>query len=488
MPNGAQKLDLLASALTEHNPFMKTEDFADWFCSRQKAHRFHIEQIPFDALDKWSFEEATGNLRHASGKFYSIEGISVKTNAGPVPEWSQPIINQPEVGILGILTKKFDGILYFLMQAKMEPGNINMIQLAPTLQATRSNYTRVHEGQSPPYLDCFLDRSGSTVLVDALQSEQGARFLRKRNRNIIIETAQEIELLDDYCWLTLGQIGQLISQDNTVNMDARTVLSCISFADREIEGKKPQELMDYIEKKDLLKPGLLQREMTDFSSRVMGSALAIDRSLHSTDAIISWMTDLKVRYELDVESIPLKSVKGWHNTGLEIVHDEGRFFSVIAVAVEADNREVPKWTQPVVKPQEEGIVAYLVKNINGVLHFLVQAKVEPGNLDVVEMAPTVQCITGSYAGAGAVSRPPFLDYVLNVPPENVRSSSMQSEEGGRFYREENRNIIIEVDENSALDVPENYIWMTMNQLKTFMKYNNFINVEGRCLLSCLSFV
>ena len=488
MNNFSHKLDLLTSALTEHNPFMKTEDFGDWFVSRQAAHRFRIEQISFDKLEKWSFEAATGNLRHASGKFYSIEGISVTTNAGPVSEWSQPIINQPEVGILGILTKKFDGVLCFLMQAKMEPGNINMIQLAPTLQATRSNYTRVHGGRSAPYLEYFINRSGSVVLVDALQSEQGARFLRKRNRNIIIEMDERIELLDDYCWLTLGQIGKLIQQDNIVNMDARTVLSCISFADRELEGKEPEELLALIEKHGKRKGGLPQLELGSFARRIMKSELDYDCSLHMTDTIISWMTDLKVRYELDVESIPLKSVKGWHNTGEEIAHDDGRFFSVIAVAVEADNREVPRWTQPVVKPQEEGIVAYLVKSINGVLHFLVQAKVEPGNFDVVEMAPSVQCITGSYGGANKAKHPPFLDYVLNVRPENVHSSSMQSEEGGRFYREENKNIIIEVDEGFATDVPENYIWMTMNQLKTFIRYNNFINVEGRCLLSCLSFI
>ena len=32
------------------------------------------------------------------------------------------------------------------MQAKVEPGNINSIQLSPTLQATRSNYTKAHGG------------------------------------------------------------------------------------------------------------------------------------------------------------------------------------------------------------------------------------------------------------------------------------------------------------------------------------------------------
>jgi oxidase EvaA len=104
------------------------------------------------------------------------------------------------------------------------------------------------------------------------------------------------------------------------------------------------------------------------------------------------------------------------------------------------------------------------------------------------MAPTVQCITGSYRQAKPSGRPPFLDYVLQVAPEAVRASSLQSEEGGRFFREQNRNMVIEAGEDFPLEAPDNYIWMTLNQLKTFIKYNNFVNVEGRCLLACLGFL
>jgi oxidase EvaA len=181
-------------------------------------------------------------------------------------------------------------------------------------------------------------------------------------------------------------------------------------------------------------------------------------------------------------------VKNWHKTDYEIVHDEGKYFAVIAVAVQADNREVASWTQPLVKPQESGIVAYLVRNINGVLHFLVQAKVEAGNFDVVEMAPTVQCVTGNYKDEKSENLPPFLEYVLNVPPEQIRFSTFQSEEGGRFYQEENKNMLIEVGDDFLVKVPDNYIWMTMGQIKDFIRYNNFFNVEARCLLSGLGFI
>ena len=46
---------------------------------------------------------------------------------------------------------------------------------------------------------------------------------------MIVETDEPIEVLDDYCWLTVGQIQRLLTVDNVVNMDTRTVLSCMPF-------------------------------------------------------------------------------------------------------------------------------------------------------------------------------------------------------------------------------------------------------------------
>ena len=205
--NDSVEHSFLKSALTLENPFLSTEQFMDWLTEKKANVKHSITPIQFSEMENWGFNADTGNLEHDSGKFFSIKGINVKTNWGNVSEWSQPIINQPEVGFLGIITKKIDGILYFLMQAKIEPGNINAVQLSPTLQATKSNYTQVHKGTPPLYLEYFLnDRDDVIVLLDQLQSEQGARFLKKRNRNIIIEVNSDINVKEDFCWLTLGQI------------------------------------------------------------------------------------------------------------------------------------------------------------------------------------------------------------------------------------------------------------------------------------------
>jgi len=208
--------------------------FHQWFTDYTAADQSTVTEIPFAGLTGWRFEGATGNLVHESGRFFSIRGLRVRSDQGPICSWSQPIIVQPEVGVLGILVKKFNGVLHCLMQAKMEPGNHagshNGIQLSPTVQATRSNYTGVHGGKPVPYIEYFRTPLAHHVLADVLHSEQGSWFHRKRNRNMIVEVAEDITPLPGFHWLSIGQLHELLRTDDLVNMDARTVLSCLPFA------------------------------------------------------------------------------------------------------------------------------------------------------------------------------------------------------------------------------------------------------------------
>jgi len=132
---------------------MSMADFHSWFNARARANSFRVDRIPFADLSGWDFEPDTGNLVHASGRFFSVEGLRVRTDRPWVSEWAQPIIVQPEIGVLGILVKRFDGVPHCLMQAKMEPGNINGLQISPTVQATRSNYMKVHGGAATKYIE-----------------------------------------------------------------------------------------------------------------------------------------------------------------------------------------------------------------------------------------------------------------------------------------------------------------------------------------------
>jgi len=469
------QLDFLVSAMS-HGNFQTTDQILSWMKSQNEEVVSNIMQIPISELRGWSYRD--DRIRHNSGKFFSIDGIHIRTNYRNTPEWDQPIINQPEIGFLGFIVKKFNGVLHFLLQAKIEPGNLNIVQLSPTLQATRSNYTRVHGGKAPTYLEYFNGEKDVLILVDQLQSEQGARFLHKRNRNIIVEVGEdeELEVKEGYIWASLGQIKELLRYPNVVNMDSRTVISCINFGSY---SEHSLRLLDAVKRMN----GIHSSKPDSF----LYSVLSGDNHLNELQDIIQWITSLKFKYELDVTPIGISEMQNWVYDGKTIHHESGKYFDVMGCRVEIGNREVVSWDQPMVRSAQEGLMGFIVKKINGIYHFLVQAKLESGNFDIVEMAPTVQCLTGNYRKGKNEYTIPYLEQILNAPKDKIWYSSYQSEEGGRFFQEQNLNIIVEVGEEFPIEVEENYCWLTLNQMLSFVTYNNYLNIAARSLLSAISF-
>ena len=471
--------DLIKSALTSDSKLSPTDQFLEWIEKRRDAVTVNIEKIPFEKMKNWGFDQQS-NLVHSSGKFFSIEGLEVYSNGKHKNHWSQPIINQPEIGYLGIITKKFEGTLHFLMQAKIEPGNINFVQLSPTLQATKSNYTKVHKGNAPHYLEYFngTKACNKRIILDQLQSEQGARFIKKRNRNIIIEIEDDIPIHEDFCWMTLGQIKALLQHDNVINMDTRTVISGIRY------GHFSNDVIKFYESNNT------NTQISSYGLGMLLSSTTLDDQYLRFEDIISWITELKSRYELEAKLIPLNQVKDWLVDSDKIYHKENKYFKVIAVDATIQNREIANWTQPLIESVQEGIIAFIIKKINNVYHFLVQAKLEAGNFDIVELAPTVQCLTGNYRKGHNEYEVPFLDYATDSESMNavIRFDSFQSEEGGRFFKEQNRNMIIEVGEEFSKDeIPANFNWMTLNQLQTFIQFNNYLNIQTRSLIASIKF-
>ncbi|GLZ36614.1 NDP-hexose 2,3-dehydratase family protein [Actinokineospora sp. NBRC 105648] len=450
-----------ASALATDSPVTPNARFDDWFAGHRVANRFEVTRIPFGDLVGWRFREEDGNLVHDSGGFFAVTGLEVRTDRPGTGVWAQPILDQPEIGVLGILVKEFDGVLHCLMQAKMEPGNPDTVQLSPTVQATRSNYTGLHGGKRTVFLDHFMDPA-RRVLVDSLQSEQGAWFLGKRNRNVVVEVFEDVPEHENFRWLTIGQVHRLLARDNVVNMDTRSVLSCVPFDAPDGQGRHPVG--------------------GNYHSALLRSLSGAARGLHDTKQLLGWLTEAKARHSFRRRQLPLAEVPGWHRTETEIAHEEGKHFTVVAADVRAETREVTRWTQPLLAPVERGVAAFLVRPIEGVLHLLVQAKSEAGLLDVCELAPTVQCMPANYQG----SRPPrYLDVVLGAAEESLRFDAVQAEEGGRFDHADNRYLVVEVgDEVPVADDPD-FAWMTLRQLMELAQHTRYLNVQARSLLAGL---
>jgi oxidase EvaA len=442
----------LRSAQARDNRFQGFADTERWLRELRANCDCRVERIPFAEMEQWQFAPGSGNLQHASGRFFSIAGLRCTPAEGAA--WEQPIILQPEVGILGILTREFDGTRYFLMQAKMEPGNAGLVQLSPTLQATFSNYSQAHKGVLPPYIHHFLDTQ-ALVINSQLQSETGTRFFRKFNRNFLIDIDEDIEVLPGFRWLTLNEIQRLMRQENLVNMDARSVLSNIGYLD-------------------------LRRVPDGASVFLRSLASAPDAARHSLAELRSWLQAQRTQRAIAVQPIDLNSVRDWVRDDWSIRHASGNYFEVAGVRVTGASREVQQWCQPLLKHQGIGLSGFLCADIGGVLHFLMQAKPEPGIVGSVELAPTVSLF--DYRQRAAV---PYLEHFLQPDAGAILHSSIQSEEGGRFWGLSNHVLVVQVPDADAVRRDDKFAWVTLAQLRQLSQGESVVNSEARTLLACL---
>ncbi|MGW2301889.1 NDP-hexose 2,3-dehydratase family protein [Streptomyces sp. NPDC001809] len=421
--------------------------FYEWFGEQSRLHHYHVERVGLGGLPGWRLDERTGDLVHESGRFFAITGLRVRMETGREREWTQPVIVQPEIGLLGILVRRVDGVLHCLMQAKMEPGNINTLQMSPTVQATRSNYTGVHRGRGVPYVEYFIGDRRGTVLSDTLQSEQGWWFLHKRNRNMIVEIDEDVDVHEGFRWLPLDALGELLLHDNIVNMDSRTVLASMPYGDPEHPAP----------------------------------------ALHPLREVLRRLTDTRARHHLVQTRVPLAEAldEGWELTEAGIARPDGRFFEVIGVDVQAERREVGSWAQPLLAPRP-GLSGLFVRYVDGEPHLLLHARVEAGTLNVAEYAPSVQCTPDPAPGAGPGARPPLLERLLAAPARDVLYDTVHSEEGGRFHHALTRNLVVAAGEDFPEDLPPEYCWVSLHQARALIQHSNYLNVQARTLVACLN--
>ena len=432
-----------------------------WLKTRFLAPKLNVTTISLQELAGWSVRPETGDISHDSGRFFSIIGADVRhrTKNGEIT-WDQPVIDQPEIGILGILAKRIKGVLHFCLQAKEEPGNLNMVQLSPTVQATYSNYTKVHGGALPKFVHYFLDSSRGRIIYAKLQTEDGGRFLYKSNRNMVVEVdaAELEELPDGFVWVTLRQIGRMLRNENLVHACTRSILSA-----------------------------LIVPECISGSMRSTSGGYATQKAEKSkAREIFQWLDDQKSSNHFWVKRINLNSLREW---GMDrdgsFSHEEGRFFRVVGINVESSDREVSIWSQPILDNPGRGIIGLLARFENGRRYFLMQAKAEFGNRGIIQIGPTVQFTPGNYIRNKKLPKPFLFEEFCNPEKFLLRYDSLQSEEGARFYKEAHLHRILTLREGEKLQIPQEYMWISESDLHAFINIGEIVNSCARSVISLL---
>jgi len=417
-----------------------------WLNIRKKKLYFTVKEKNISKLKKWILNSR--KIYHISGKFFQILGVRITSNFHKKREWDQPLIYQNEKGILGILSRKSKKGVEYLLQAKMEPGNINKLQLSPTVQATKSNYSRVHKGKKVKYLNFFKNIKKNQIILNSLQSEQGGRYLFKYNHNIIINTDKRIDPNPNYIWVNKFDLNEIVNKNNLLNMDSISVFSCA-----------------------------IRNNLYDFPN-------------HSIKKIYFWFNKLKKKNYLKRKVISLSKLNNWNYNKKNIFHKSKKIYSIIGLKVKTSAREISEWEQPIIKEMSLGLSGFIVKKINFTYHYLVRFSLKPGL-----KKPGLTCTVQTSDFKSVLKKNNYTNlkdnllmkyylkrYFIDNKKSRILYNKIQSDEGGRFFHSQRKNIIVEVEESEKIRLNPNYIWLSHNQIVHFIQKGIF-NIEARILFA-----
>ena len=423
----------------------------EWLQEHRKRSALEFKRIELNHSKEWSIA-GDGRIRHKTGGFFSIIGVKSSKNDF---ELFQPLINQPEIGILGFLIRPAGDSWEILCQAKTEPGNILESQIAPTFQATKSNYNQIHGGKPQAYASLFLDKQRSFI-ADQLQSEQGFRFWRKRNRNCvtILEDDEKIQAIDSHLWISLDWILLHLDNDYLFNTDFRSVIVQLFlgyfFTDK-------------------------HRDQTLFN---LGWHLNWDSSNLEFEEVYAWVIKQRELSKIKNEPCSLLDMTGWLFTESGIESKE-RPFGIKYYDIYCRCREVFHWDQPLMTSLENSINRLVICVESRRLYLLLQFRMEPGAYDVGELS----CTTHSMDSIEAPFFPRQLSWQLAESSQLLKTVAT-SEEGGRFFQDKTVNEIY-LSETCFNPENKNYTWVSIEALCGLIHKNNVITNELRTIISIL---
>ena len=101
------------------------------------------------------------------------------------------------------------------------------MRISPSFQATQSNMNRAHGGKLPKFYDIVMKRKGAELVYYTIHNEEGARFWKKSNWNVIVKLKNPNDPRvkgENYKWLSIKQIKKLGLKNSYINPFVKTIL------------------------------------------------------------------------------------------------------------------------------------------------------------------------------------------------------------------------------------------------------------------------
>ncbi len=177
-----------------------------------------------------------------------------------------------------------------------------------------------------------------------------------------------------------------------------------------------------------------------------------------------------------INQINFKNLKNWKISRNSMYDNNKKFFSIFFIDVIANLREVKRWEQPIISDHNSSFNGFLVSKINNSTHYLLKVIIEPG--------------FGQPKFTSTIFEKNFLfrnkrniKFMSLFSKKNCLMDIINSDEGGRFLKNETRNMICEIEDFKVVKLDKNFIWASHNQIIELIDKNK-ITIEARNLFAC----
>lgn len=242
------------------------------------------------------------------------------------------------------------------------------------------------------------------------------------------------------------------------------------------------ELISLIKKKGYLLTKEVKTEADQLSQMIEAQKMS------DIAPVLKWLEQKRKSPSISVKEVGIKDLGEWRvnsKTG-NISHKSNKFFMMTGVKVsQAKGREILAWSQPMMKQNECGILGILCQKRNGIMQYLMYAKCEPGSVVNPQLSPTLQATFSNLGMAHGGKKPLFSEYFENGGKGKVIVSVEHIEDPSRFYLKTNRCMIVEIPEKEKIKITEDFIWLTLPQIKKLLKVDRAVNALARAVFGSL---
>lgn len=198
-------------------------------------------------------------------------------------------------------------------------------------------------------------------------------------------------------------------------------------------------------------------------------------------SVKQWIDTRRAATRMRADLCPWALNTEWVFTEDGLRHVSGGFFSIVGATQHWPGSPQDGIDRPMILQPDPGLLGFVVAPAPDGLHWLLQAKNEPGTTGYVQVGPAVQATQANYRRLHGGAPTQFLGLFAN--PENPPiMDTLHSEQGTQFITKSNRNAVLLAPAMFPPDHPD-WLWVHASELRRALAQDYLINTDARSVIA-----